>query len=777
MNFRTYLKNHVVLLDGAMGTQIQKQGLPLGAIPESIQLLQPDRLIQIHKDYVASGSKVVSTNTFGASPYKLKNKQDVKETIEKAIACARETGAYVALDLGPTGQMMEPIGPLTFDEAYESYKTQVLCGLDADLVLIETMSDLNEVRAAVLAVKENSDLPVIVSMTFQEDGRTLTGVTAESYVLTMEGLGVDGLGVNCSLGPDALMPIVKEITDLASVPVIVQANAGLPEVINGETVFQVSPTLYSQYAKAFVDMGVRIIGGCCGTGPEHIKAICEVINESYQEFTLKEPTLKVCSQRKTVDFNDFVIIGERINPTGNKKLKASLRAGDLNACIKEGIIQGDHGIHVLDVNVGLPDIDELDVMIHLVDTLSHVVDVPLQIDSSKSKVLEAGLRRFPGIGIINSVNGKEKSMEKIFPIAKKYGAFVICLTMDEEGIPHTYEKRVEIAEKIISSAESYGISREKLIIDTLVLTVSAQQKEVMDTIKAIERIHELGLKTTLGISNVSYGMPNRKLLTRTFMTLARAAGLSSAIMDPLDEDLKNTILATDVLLNLDPQGERYIHFVTEQETQIEKTEVSLYDMVLKGFKDQVKAWTIEQLNHLEPLKLVDEFLIPTLDEIGLKFEQKILFLPQLIRAAETIGVAFDVIKSQLESDTVSNRGSIIMATVKGDVHDIGKNLVKILLENYGFNVIDLGKDVEPEKIVESAIKHHVKLVGLSALMTTTVVSMEETIQLLKEKDPSIQVFVGGAVLTESYSKKIKADYYCKDAKASVEVAKRIFDQK
>lgn len=778
MKFIEFLRKNIVLFDGAMGTQIQNKGLVIGDVPEAFNINDRASLKSIHEAYVKAGADVISSNTFGASPYKLKDTNySVQEVIENGLEVAKASGAkYVALDLGPVGKMMQPIGEMTFDEAYEAYQTQVNYGKSADVVLIETLSDLNEARAAVLAVKENSDLPVIVSMTFQEDGRTLTGVTPESFVHSMEALSVDGLGVNCSLGPDALLSIVKRIVAVSSVPVIVQANAGLPEVVNSETVFSFSPEKYQHYAKTFLELGVQIIGGCCGTGPEHINMISSLIEESSLRVSKPKKKHVLCSQTQVVNFDEFTIIGERINPTGNKKLKVSLRNGRLDDCIKEGISQVENGAQILDVNVGLPDIDELEIMTQLIDELSGIVEVPLQIDSSKSKVLEAGLRRFPGVGIVNSLNGKQKSMDRIFPIVKKYGAMVVCLTLDENGIPSSAEERVKIADKIIEEAKKYGVAEERLIIDCLVLTVSAQQAEVLETLKAITIIQsKYKVKTTLGISNVSYGMPNRKLLTRTFMTLALASGLKSAIMDPLDVELKNCVLASQVLLNIDSGGEVYIEKVAELDEKTVVLENDLYHMVLKGYKDEVKHWTELNLKSSSALVIVNEHLIPTLDEIGLKFEKKELFLPQLIRAAETIGVAFDVIKSELKSSAQHvSKGKIIMATVKGDVHDIGKNLVKILLENYGYDIIDLGKDVSPETILEATLKHDVKLVGLSALMTTTVISMAETIELLHKNCPETEIFVGGAVLTKEYAKSIQADYYCKDAKASVEVAQNFF---
>lgn len=783
MNFKEFLNKNQVLFDGALGTQIQKLGLPLGTIPETINKERSADLLKIHKAYVEAGSQVITTNTFGASGYKLKETPySVEEVVTSGIALAKQANPdYVALDMGPIGRMMKPIGDLTFEEAYEAFKEQLEFSQGADLVLIETMSDLNEARAAVLAVKENTDLPVIVSMTFQEDGRTLTGLTPECFVYSMEALGVDGLGVNCSLGPGQLTPIVKRILDTATVPVIVQANAGLPEVRDGITYFNVEPTEYESFGKAYLELGVRMIGGCCGTSPDHIKELRQYIGE--KELISKPKKHVICSSSKVVEFNGFKRIGERINPTGHKKLKEALRNNDIQLAVREGLSQADAGAEVLDVNVGLPDIDELDIMKRVVDELSTITPLPLQIDSSKSKVIEAGLRRLSGVGIINSINGKQKSMDRLFPIAKKYGAMMVCLTLDEEGIPETAEARVQIAEKMINEAKKYGIAEERLIVDCLVLTVSAQQSQVMETLKAIQMIKsQYKVQFTLGISNVSYGMPNRPLLTRTFLSLAMEAGLNSAIMDPLDHHLQNTILSMNVLLNHDVGGEAYIENLVDVKdvknhgVKKSKTEKSyLLEMILKGYKEEVLDYTKKELLENQPLEVVNNQLVPTLDQVGVLFDKKEIFLPQLIRAAETIGVAFDVIKSSLESgDKSISKGKIVMATVLGDVHDIGKNLVKILLENYGYDVIDLGKDVSPELIVETVLKEDIKLVGLSALMTTTVKSMEETIKQLNEKSPETKVFVGGAVLTADYAKTIQADFYCKDAKASVTVAQELF---
>jgi 5-methyltetrahydrofolate--homocysteine methyltransferase len=779
MKWNELISKEWLLMDGAMGTELQKKGLGLGELPEDWNILYPERVTQIHRAYVEAGSQVVSTNTFGANPYKLKTSHYSLEAVIKAgIHAARAAQPEaVALDVGPIGKMMAPLGEMTFDEAYDHFKAVVRAGQDADFVLFETFSDLNELRAGVLAAKEHTALPVVVSMTFQEDGRTLTGVSPEAYVCTMEALGVSALGVNCSLGPEALKPIVSKLLSLTGRPVIVQANAGMPSVINHKTCYDLSEDRYKSYVEDFVNEGVSIIGGCCGTSPDHIAELSQIDKAKRKKAYGLSKTPKVCSSRRVVAFDDFVIIGEKINPTGRKTLRQALKNNQLDYPVRQGIQQVEAGASILDVNVGVPGLDEVSLMKEVVDELGLAVDVPLQIDSGHVGVVEDALRHYPGVGIINSVNGKEESMAAIFPIAKKYGAMVIALTMDQEGIPHTAKGRFEIAKRIIERGQSYGIPPERLIIDPLCLTVSAQQKEVQETLKAIEMIKsKYPVKTVLGISNVSYGMPNRSLLTSVFLTMAIQAGLDAAIMDPTDEIVMESLLAHRVLMNQDVDGHKYIERLRpSQKKESTQKEQSFFEAVLYGYEESVRAYTTSYLKSASPLEVVDQHLIPTLDLVGQKYESKEIFLPQLMRAAETIGIAFDLIKSVYkdEKDLVS-KGKIVMATVQGDVHDLGKNLVKMLLENYGFEIIDLGKDVAPEKVLETVEKHNVDLVGLSALMTTTVVSMAETIDLIKRHRPKTTIFVGGAVLTETFAKEIGADAYCKDGRASVELAQRFY---
>jgi len=787
MELAKILRERILFFDGAMGTTLQNKGLKVGEHPEKLNLTDPELIAEVHRDYLEAGADIISTNTFQANRFKLEDAGcTVKEAITAGVKIAKrvagefEEAKYVALDLGPVGRMMKPIGNMTFDEAYEYYKEQVLVGAEAgaDLVIIETIADLNEARAAVLAVKENSDLPVVCTMTFQEDGRTLTGTPPEAFVYTIAGLGADALGVNCSLGPDDLMPIVERICKVSPVPVIVQANAGIPRVENDITVFDIESDLFAEKAEAFYALGVGIIGGCCGTTPEYIKDISDKLKDRKPVYREVQHKVFACSSTKVRDLNDgFTIIGERINPTGNKKLKASLRNGELSQVVKEALGQVDAGAHVLDVNLGLPDIDEKEFMLNTLSEFQGLIDLPLQIDSSKSKVIEAALRHYPGKAIINSVNGKEKSMDRIFPIAKKYGALCVALLLDDDGLPQSVEDRVRIADKLVAKAYEHGLREEDLIIDTLVLTASAQQKEVYDTLEAIKVIKEkYNVKTVLGVSNVSFGLPKRPIITRVFYTLALNYGLDSAIMDPLDKRMMETLYAFDVLANNDVGAESYINFCSgladEGKAVVDTSGLSLGELVIKGLKEEVHVLTKQLVEELDPLEIVNDQLVPALDRVGADFENGKIFLPQLIRSAETVGVAFDIIKETLEAkgEAALSKGKIVLATVKGDVHDIGKNLVKVLLENYGYDVVDLGKDVSGEAVLEAVKKEGIKLVGLSALMTTTVINMAEIIKLLNQEAPEVKIFVGGAVLNPEYAKEIGADYYCVDAKTSVNVA-------
>ncbi|WP_258881108.1 homocysteine S-methyltransferase family protein [Clostridium tagluense] len=779
--------SNFLLFDGAMGTMLEKYGLKRGELPESYNILHPEIIEKIHSEYFEAGSDVITTNTFGANSYKLKNTQyTVEELVSSAVKIARKVAGHklVALDIGPIGQLMEPYGILSFDNAYDTFAEQIKIGdrEGADIILIETMTDIYEAKAAILAAKENSELPIICTMTYQSDGRTLTGTDPLTMVNVLQGLGVDAIGVNCSLGPNEMLPIVSEILKYSRVPVIVQPNAGLPRLKNGETVFDVHAHEFAEYAKLMAEMGVTILGGCCGTTCDHIKTIKDEIKNlkpvklDVQKITaVSSSTLTVILGEKTK------IIGERINPTGKKKLKEALKNNDMEYILEEAINQRDAGADILDVNVGLPEIDELEVMKKTIRELQSVVNLPLQIDSVRCDVIEAAVRIYNGKPLINSVNGKLDVMESIFPIVKKYGACVIGLTLDDSGIPSKAEDRLKIATKIVQRAEEYGIDRADIIIDCLVLTASAQQSEVRETIRAVELVKStLGVKTTLGVSNVSFGLPQRELLNRTFLAAALTAGLDAPILNPLSNDMMSTINAFNVLWNNDKNSKKYINVYSsfEGKTDIKKVskDKDLTKIIIDGLKDEAFELTNELLKTMSEMEIVNKYLIPSLDIVGKKYESGEIFLPQLLQSAETVKKAFEVIKARMLATTGNKltKGTIVLATVRGDIHDIGKNIVKILLENYGFEVIDLGKDVHENDVVNAVRRGNIKLVGLSALMTTTVRSMEGTIKALRGNNLDCSVMVGGAVLNEEYAEMIGADYYAKDATESVKIARRIF---
>lgn len=778
------LKNEILVFDGAMGTQLQDAGLKAGDIPECLNITNPQLIQEIHLNYLNAGADFITTNTFGANPLKMEDapfsyEEIINAAIDNALIARkkanRENDSYIALDIGPIGQLLEPMGTLSFDEAYEIVKKQVILAKDkVDLVLLETMTDIYEVKAGVLAVKENSDLPIFVTMTYESNLRTLSGCDPLTMVNVLEGLNVDVIGVNCSLGPIELTPIINQILKVASVPVMLQPNAGLPCLVEGKTCYNMDKETFVNESVNHINNGVAIIGGCCGTTPAFIKSLKDNL-PSKRIKTNPIRTTRVSSGAKTVEFSHHVVVcGERLNPTGKKKLKLALKEERYDELIVEAIKQDQAGAHVLDVNVGLPGIDEVATMKHVIKLLQEVISLPLQIDSSLPEAIEQACRYYNGKPLINSVNGKDETMESIFPIVKKYGGVVIGLTLDENGIPAKAEGRYEIAKKIIKKAESYGISKENVIIDCLVLTVSAQQKEVMETVKAVAMVKELGVHTVLGVSNVSFGLPNRPLLNKTFLAMALSAGLDLPIINPMDKELMATIDAFNVLYNYDKDAATYIEHQSNQETATKQdtSTFTLNDIVLHGLKDEVTKATKELLKTTPGLEIINNILIPALDTVGKQYEQNIIFLPQLIQSAETSKIAFGIIKDTFK-ETSTTKGPIIMATVHGDIHDIGKNIVKVVLESYGYKVIDLGKDVPPETVVEAFYKHQPKAIGLSALMTTTVVSMAKTIELLKQIDNMCPIFVGGAVLTEDYAKEINADYYSKDAMEAVELLNKI----
>lgn len=785
-------KGQLILFDGAMGTMLQHYGMKGGELPERYNIEKKEIIKQIHLDYLEAGANVLTTNTFGANSHKLKGTGlEVNEVIGEAVAIARAAikeslnGAYVALDIGPIGQLMEPMGTLSFDQAYELVKEEVLAGVKAgcDLVLLETMTDIYELKAAILAIKENSDLPILATMTFEANGRTLTGTDPETMVNILEGLGVDALGMNCSLGPVESKVILAEILKYASIPVMIQPNAGLPEIRNGETVYSITEDQFVSEALEFAKDGVSIIGGCCGTTPSYIRKITSALsgkNVIKREIVKKT---KISSPVSTLTIGeDFVIIGERINPTGKKKLKEALLENNLGYIVDEAIQQEKAGAQALDVNVGLPKIDEPVKIVEVIKLIQEISNLPLQIDSADVKALEMGCRYYNGKPLINSVNGKLESMEAVFPVARKYGAAIIALTLDETGIPDKAEERFRIAEKIMNKAAEYGIPREDIIVDTLVLTVSAQQKEVMETVKTLAMVKEkLGMKTSLGVSNVSFGLPSRPLINSTFLTMAMTMGLDVAIINPMSKEMMDAISAFRVLANQDKDAEEFIgkyseSALAERASQDKPlSEYSLQDIIIGGLKDKSADKTRELLINRQPLDIVNEDIMPALNIVGDGFEKGKVFLPQLIQSAETVKASFVVIKEALTASGAveAKKGKVILATVQGDIHDIGKNIVKVLMENYGFEVLDLGKDVSPEKIITTAKDEKVDLIGLSALMTTTVKSMEETIIKLRENGVTVPVMVGGAVLTVEYAGMIGADYYGKDAKEAVSIANEV----
>lgn len=782
LNFDEFL-----IFDGAMGTTLQSYGMKAGELAESYNLKRAEVIAGIHRAYIQAGAQILTTNTFSANRFKLAgtglNQADVICTAVEIARWAAED-RLVALDIGPLGQLMEPYGTLSFNEAYEAFAEQVRLGAaaGADLILIETMSDLYEAKAAILAARENADLPIFCTMTFQEDGRTLTGADPLTVVNTLQSLGVTALGINCSLGPKEILPLVQEMLKYAQVPVIVQPNAGLPQLVEGETVFQITPAEFAAFGREMAAAGVRILGGCCGTTPEHIKALNNILAD-VKPVAVKAPRLTAASSGTTTVIlgGPVKIVGERLNPTGKRRLQKALRQGDLDYLLREAVDQQDHGAHILDLNVGLPEIDEKAVMVQAIKEIQGVVNLPLQIDSVNPEVIEAAVRIYNGRPIINSVNGEAQSLAAILPIVKKYGCLVVALTLDEQGIPKTAEERLAIAERIVKAAAEHGIPKEDIIVDCLVLTASAQQREVQETVKALRLVKEkLGVKTTLGVSNVSFGLPARNLLNRTFLAAALAAGLDAPIMNPLDAEMRGTVDAFNLLWNHDPDGKAFIGTYSALEDKTVAPPVpeqrDLTKIVIAGLKEEAASAVRALLQEEEGLAIVDRYLIPALDRVGEGYEKGELFLPQLIQAAETVKRAFAVIKEDLEKSKTAavGKGKIVIATVKGDIHDIGKNIVKILLENYGFEVFDLGKDVPIATIVEKVQQEEAPLVGLSALMTTTVKNMEETIKALRHACPQTKIMVGGAVLNAEYAEMIGADFYGKDAREAVKIAERVF---
>ena len=801
MDFRKRLREGILYLDGGTGSILQSLGLKPGELPEVWNIERANDIVNVARQYYEAGSNVVYTNTFGANSLKYDGKDgrySVEEIVSAAVNNTRralneakgdKSDRYVALDIGPLGKMLSPLGDLPFEEAVEIFANTVRAGVKAgaDLIAIETMNDSYETKAAVLAAKENSDLPVIVTNVYDEEAKLMTGACPESMVAMLEGLGVDALGANCSLGPKQMIPIAKRLYEATSLPLIMKPNAGLPKSVDGKTVFDVDAKEFSDIMTELVSLGARILGGCCGTTPEYIKEtvkatknlpICDII---YRNLTV------VSSSQEAVYFDKkTILIGERINPTGKKLFKEALRNHDIGYVLNEGIKQKENGAHVLDVNVGLPEIDEPKLLTECVEELQSVISLPLQIDTTNISAMESALRVYNGKAMINSVNGKEEVMNEVFPLAKKYGGLVVCLTLDEDGIPDTAERRIEIAEKIINRAKDFGIDKKDLIFDPLAMAISSDSSQALVTLDAVKMLTDkLHVKTSLGVSNVSFGLPNREFITASFFTMAMQNGLSGAIMNPFSVEMMKAYYGFNALSMLDDNCAEYIDFAgsIEQNTGVlNKTDKSgivsdengLKGAIIKGLKEEAAVLCKKALETADGLTLINEEIVPALDVVGVGFEKKTMFLPQLLMSAEAAKAAFDEVKKTI-SASEANKETVILATVKGDIHDIGKNIVKVIMENYGYKVIDLGKDVPPETIANCAIENNIRLVGLSALMTTTVPAMEETIKLISKLKPDCKVVVGGAVLTQEYADMIHADKYAKNAMETVRYAEELFN--
>lgn len=797
MNVIDYLKNNILFIDGGMGSLLQERGLAPGELPETWNIAHPEVIKDIHAAYYDAGANVATANTFGANLLKF-SESELDAIISSAIENARAAQAstkntgekFIALDIGPTGKLLKPYGDLDFEDAVSLFAETVKLGekYGADLILIETMNDSYETKAALLAAKENSSLPVFVSNAYGSDMRLMTGASPSAMVAMLEGMGADAIGANCSLGPRQLAPVVKELLEYASVPVLLMPNAGLPEIKDGKTVFNVTPKDFADEINSLIAQGVRIVGGCCGTTPEYIstlvKSACKPPKTERKSRTL------VSSYTHSVEIGRSpVLIGERINPTGKKRFKQALSEHDLDFILKEGLEQESAGAHILDVNVGLPEIDEVEMIKEVTCSLQAVCALPLQIDTSDPSAMDAALRLYNGKAMINSVNGKAESMRAIFPLVKKYGGVCVALTLDEDGIPESAEGRVKIAKKILAEAEKYGIDKKDIIFDTLTMTVSADNRAANVTLEALRRVRdELGANTVLGVSNVSFGLPNRDVLNSIFFANALENGLKAAIMNPYSPEMMKAYHAYRALHGLDENCAEYISFASRITTQTTTTSSNatgktdnqadtLRGAIIKGLGDKAREICREMLTSNAPLDIVKSEIIPALDEVGRGFEAHTVYLPGLLMSAEAAKAAFEPIKTALSNDKNArqDKATIIMATVKGDIHDIGKNIVCLLLENYGYKVIDLGRDVAPERVLEAAQKYCAKIVGLSALMTTTVPAMEETIKLLRKEAPHIKIMVGGAVLTKDYAESIGADFYGEDAMSSVRYAESLND--
>lgn len=793
---RERLGKEVLYFDGGMGTLLQEKGLKAGELPEVWNIEHMEEVIEIHRQYFEAGSDIVLTNTFGANALKFRDSSyELSDIVTAAVIHVKEAASlgvhdgrevYAALDVGPTGKLLKPMGDLDFEDAVRAFGEVMRCGEEAgaDLIHIETMSDTYEMKAAVLAAKEQTNLPVFATMIFDEKGRLLTGGDVRSAVAMLEGLGVDALGINCGLGPEQMLPIFQEIVSHTSVPVIVKPNAGLPKQKDGAVYYDVDPAEFVSVMEKIVEGGAAVAGGCCGTTPAHIRKMIETLGRrSVQHVEAEEETVVSSYGQAVILGKKPLIIGERINPTGKKRLKQALKEHDIDYILKEGITQQEKGAHILDVNVGLPDINESEMMKEVVTELQSVTSLPLQIDTVDAEAMEAAMRIYNGKPMVNSVNGKQESMDAVFPLIKKYGGMAVGLTLDEEGIPSTAEGRIRIAGKIIREAEKYGIKKKDLVIDVLAMAVSSDPEGAKVTLEALKGVRErYGVCTVLGVSNISFGLPSRPVINAHFYTMAMQAGLSAGIVNPSSEEMMRSYYAYCALTDQDPNFEAYIQRFGGTDTAAPKgkkdSELTLQAAIEKGLKEEAKEAATELLLTLAPLEIIDSHLIPALDAVGKGFEKGTVFLPQLLMSADAAKIAFGVLKEHLAASGGSEKKKqkVILATVKGDIHDIGKNIVKVLLENYSFDVRDLGKDVDPELIVQTAVDEDIRLVGLSALMTTTVASMEETIRLLRREKPDCKVMVGGAVLNQEYADMIGADFYGKDAMQSVYYAQNVFGE-
>ncbi len=792
MTIQEKIQAGLVFFDGGTGTMLQEAGLAPGELPERWNLTHPEVIQNLHRAYLAAGCNIIKTNTFGANRLKLGDElaQIVLAGIQHAKAAITKTGQYVALDIGPLGKMLKPLGDLDFEDAVRVFAEVVRLGVQGgvDLILIETMNDAYETKAAVLAAKENSHLPVFVTNVYDERGKLMTGADPVSMIALLEGLRVDALGINCSLGPAQMKKLVPVFARYASLPIIVNPNAGLPHSERGRTIYDVGPEDFAAEMTEIVRLGARIVGGCCGTTPEYMRRMIEQVRDIAPLPLSTKPHTLVSSYTHAVEMGPSpILIGERLNPTGKKRLKEALKREDMGYILNEGLKQADQGAHVLDVNVGLPGIDEAGMMCRVVEELQAVTDLPLQIDSSSPEVLERAMRRYNGKPLVNSVNGKEESLEQVLPLVAKYGGVLIALTLDEAGIPEEADGRIRIAKKIIERAASYGIARKDIVVDPLAMTISSDTTSALTTLACIRRLtQELQVHTSLGVSNISFGLPKREMITSTFFAMALANGLSAAIMNPASAEMMKVYHCAKALRNQDPNCQAYIAYADTVTTEVKSTAAApkagepqaegLAGAIVRGLKEEAARYTKELLQTTAPMDVVNGEIIPALDIVGQGFEKKTVYLPQLLMSAEAATASFEVIKQKMGSSSQEKKGTIVIATVKGDIHDIGKNIVKVLLENYGYEVIDLGRDVAPQTILDAVEKYQVRLAGLSALMTTTVPAMEETIQLIHEKAPYCQVVVGGAVLTADYAKQIGADFYGRDAMETVRVAEKVFQK-